>query len=57
MALARNAALEAELKTTTEALKDPNATKVSAEKAAKPVETRARKAEKALSEADQKQSK
>jgi Skp family chaperone for outer membrane proteins len=49
--------LEAELKTTTEALKDASAAKVSAEKATKAAETRAKKAEKALAEANQKQSK
>jgi hypothetical protein len=56
-ALARIAALETELKTSTEALKDANATKVSAEKAAKVAEARAKKAEKALAEASQKQTK
>jgi Flp pilus assembly protein TadB len=55
--LARVAALEAKLKTTTEALKDANTPKVSAEKAAKAVETKAKKAEKALAEANQKQDK
>jgi hypothetical protein len=44
-ALARIAALEVELKTSTEALKDANATKVSNEKVAKSAETRAKKAE------------
>jgi ABC-type transport system involved in cytochrome bd biosynthesis fused ATPase/permease subunit len=56
-ALARVAALEAELKTTTEALKDANTAKVSADKAAKAAETKAKKAEKALAEATQKQAK
>jgi multidrug efflux pump subunit AcrA (membrane-fusion protein) len=56
-ALARVAALEAELKTTTEALKDANAAKVSADKAAKAAETKAKRAEKALAEAAQKQTK
>jgi hypothetical protein len=41
---ARVAALEAELKASTEALKDANATKVSAEKATKAAEARAKKA-------------
>jgi hypothetical protein len=57
MALARIAALEAELKTSTEALKDANTAKVSAENAAMAAETRAKKAEKALAKANQKQSK
>jgi hypothetical protein len=56
-ALAHVAALEAKLKTLTEALKDANTAKVSAEKAAKEAEARAKKAEKALAEANQKQSK
>jgi hypothetical protein len=56
-ALARVAALEPELKTSTEALKDTNAAKVSAEKAAKAAEASAKKAEKALAEASQKQTK
>jgi Flp pilus assembly protein TadB len=56
-ALPRRSALEAELKTATEALKDANTSKVSAEKAAKAAETRAKKAEKALAEANQKQTK
>jgi energy-converting hydrogenase Eha subunit H len=55
--LARVASLEAELKTSTEALKDANAAKVSAEKAAKATEARAKKAEKALAEASQKRTK
>jgi hypothetical protein len=50
-------ALEAELKTTAEALKDANTAKVSAEKAAKAAETKAKKAKKALAEANQKQAK
>jgi multidrug resistance efflux pump len=45
-ALACVAALEAELKTTAEALKDANAAKVSADKAAKAAETKAKRAEK-----------
>jgi GTPase involved in cell partitioning and DNA repair len=56
-ALARVAALEAELKTTTKALKDANTAKVYANKAAKVAETKAKKAEKALAEATQKQAK
>jgi hypothetical protein len=56
-ALAHIAALETELKTATEALKDANAAKVSTEKAAKAAETKAKKAKKALAEANQKQSK
>jgi hypothetical protein len=56
-ALARVAALEAELKTFSEALKDANTAKVSAKKAAKETEARAKKAKKALAEANQKQSK
>jgi hypothetical protein len=55
--LTRVAALEAELKTSTEALKAVNTTKVSAEKATKAAEARAKKAEKALAKANQKQSK
>jgi hypothetical protein len=56
-ALACVAALEAELKTTTEALKDANAAKVSADNAAKAAETKAKRAEKAFAEAAQKQTK
>jgi biopolymer transport protein ExbB/TolQ len=56
-ALARIATLEAELKTSTEALKDANAAKVSTKKAAKSAETRAKKAKKALADASQKQTK
>jgi biopolymer transport protein ExbB/TolQ len=55
--LARIATLEAELKTSMEALKDANTAKVSAEKATKSAETRAKKAEKALADASQKQTK
>jgi hypothetical protein len=44
-ALARVVALETELKTSTKALKDGNTAKVSAEKAAKAAEARAKKAE------------
>jgi hypothetical protein len=47
-ALARIAALEAKLKPSTEALKGANAAKVSAEKAAKLAETRAKKAGKSF---------
>jgi Skp family chaperone for outer membrane proteins len=49
------ATLEAELKTSMEALKDANAARVSTEKATKSAETRAKKAEKALADASQKQ--
>jgi translation initiation factor 2B subunit (eIF-2B alpha/beta/delta family) len=55
MALARIATLEAELKTSAKALKDANATKVSTERVAKSVETRSKKAKKALADASQKQ--
>jgi hypothetical protein len=54
-ALACIATLEAELKTSAEALKDANATKVSAERASKSAETRAKKTEKALADASQKE--
>jgi Flp pilus assembly protein TadB len=47
--------LEAELKSTSKALKDANATKTSTEKAAKAAKARASKAEKALTEAAKKQ--
>jgi hypothetical protein len=57
MALSCVAALEAELKTTTEALKDANTAKVSVDKAAKAADTKAKKAEKALAEATQEQAK
>jgi hypothetical protein len=53
--LARVAALEAKLKTSTEALKDANAAKVPTQKAAKAASTMAKKAKKALAEANQKQ--
>jgi hypothetical protein len=56
-ALARVAYLEAKLKTTTEALKYANTTKVFADKAAKAAETNAKKAKKALAKATQKQAK
>jgi hypothetical protein len=56
-ALSRVAALEAELKTTTEAPKDANTAKVSADKAAKAAETKDKKAEKSLADATQKQAK
>jgi biopolymer transport protein ExbB/TolQ len=55
-ALARAASLEAGLKTTSQALKDANIAKASAEKAAKTAEAKAKKAEKALAEIAQKQS-
>jgi hypothetical protein len=55
-ALARVASLEAELKTTSQALKDANIAKASAKKAAKIVEVKAKKAKKALAEIAQKQS-
>jgi hypothetical protein len=55
-ALARMAYLEAKLKTTSQALKDANIAKASAEKAAKIAEAKAKKAEKALAEIAQKQS-
>jgi Skp family chaperone for outer membrane proteins len=55
MALARIATLEAELKTSTKALKDANGAKVSAERAPKSANTRAKKAEKALADANQRQ--
>jgi chromosome segregation ATPase len=51
---ARISALEAELNAAREAWEGANATKVAAEKIAKSVETKAKKAEKALSNADQK---
>jgi hypothetical protein len=54
-ARARISALEAELKDYVEAWESSNAAKVSAEKAAKLEETRAKKAEKALADAHQKQ--
>jgi hypothetical protein len=52
MALACIAALEAELKTSMEAPRNANTAKVSAEKVAKAAETRAKKAKKALAEAN-----
>jgi hypothetical protein len=51
---ARISALEAELNAAREAWEGTNAVKVAAEKVAKSVETKAKKAEKALSDADQK---
>jgi hypothetical protein len=48
--------LEAKLKTTSQALKDANIAKASAEMAAKIAEAKAKKAEKALAEIAQKQS-
>jgi septal ring factor EnvC (AmiA/AmiB activator) len=57
MARARISALEAELKASVEAWESANAAKVSIEKAAKLVETRAKKAEKALVDANQRQAK
>jgi predicted Holliday junction resolvase-like endonuclease len=53
----RVASLEAKLKTTTQALKEADAAKVSANKAAKAAEARAIKAENALAEVAQKQAK
>jgi Skp family chaperone for outer membrane proteins len=55
-ALARVASLEAELKTTSQAPKDANIAKASAEKAAKTAEAKAKKAQKALAEVAKKQS-
>jgi Flp pilus assembly protein TadB len=55
-ALARVASSEAELKTTSQALKEANIAKNSVEKVAKTTETKAKKAEKALAEIAQKQS-
>jgi electron transfer flavoprotein alpha/beta subunit len=55
MAHARITSLEAELKASTEALKDANVAKVFVERAAKSAETRAKKAKKALADANQKQ--
>jgi Flp pilus assembly protein TadB len=55
-ALAGVASLEAELKSTSSALKDANIAKASAEKATKMAEAKAKKAEKALAEVSQKQS-
>jgi biopolymer transport protein ExbB/TolQ len=55
-ALARVAFLEAEQKTTAQALKDANIAKASAEKAAKTAEAKAKKAKKALAEIAQNQS-
>jgi hypothetical protein len=51
------ASLEAELKTTSKALKDADAAKASAIKATKAAEARAIKAEKVLAEVSQKQAK
>jgi hypothetical protein len=51
---ARISALEAELNATREAWEGANATKVATKKVAKSAETKAKKAEKALSDADQK---
>jgi hypothetical protein len=45
-------ALEAKLKGSTDALKDANAAKVSTERATKSADTRAKKAEKALADAN-----
>jgi hypothetical protein len=53
----RISALEANLKASTEALNSANAAKVFAEMAAKSAQTRAKKAEKALADANQKQAK
>jgi hypothetical protein len=52
MARARISALEAELKASREDWESTNAAKVSAEKVAKSAETRAKKAKKALADAD-----
>jgi hypothetical protein len=52
MANARIAALEAELNASREAWEGANATKVAAEKATKSAETKAKKTEKALADAD-----
>jgi hypothetical protein len=49
------ASLEAKLKTTSKALKDTDAARTSADKAAKAAEARPSKAEKALAEVAQKQ--
>jgi hypothetical protein len=51
------ASLEAKLKATSQALKEADAAKASADKAAKAVEARAIKAEHALAEVSQKQAK
>jgi hypothetical protein len=51
---ARISALEAELNAATEAWEGVNAMKVATEKIAKSTETKAKKVEKALSDADQK---
>jgi hypothetical protein len=51
---ARISALEAELNAAREACEGANTTKVAAEKVAKSAETKVKKAEKALSDADQK---
>jgi Flp pilus assembly protein TadB len=55
-AFARVASLEAELKTTSQALNNANIAKTSAKKATKTAEAKAKKAEKALAEISQKQS-
>jgi hypothetical protein len=55
VANARIAALEAELNASREAWEGANAAKVAAEKATKLAETKAKKAKKALADADQKQ--
>jgi hypothetical protein len=54
LAHARISALEAELKAAREAWESANAAKIFAEKVAKSAETKAKKAEKALADADQK---
>jgi hypothetical protein len=53
----RISALEAELKASREAWESANATKVSAKKVAKSAKTKAKKDEKALTDADQKRAK
>jgi hypothetical protein len=54
MANARISALEAKLNASREAWEGANATRVAAEKVVKSTETKAKKAEKALADADQK---
>jgi hypothetical protein len=57
MARARISSLEAKLKASVETWESANAAKVYVEKVAKSAETRAKKAEKALADAHQKQAK
>jgi hypothetical protein len=54
---ARISALEAELKASREAWESANAAKVSAKNAAKSIETKAKKTDNALTDADQKRAK